>query len=105
MRYSRKGSVMEIVRYEGSQEWSALYVDGVLDRVGDHYLIEERIQKLLGVEVIPSDDFMLGGNKRSSVAQTLIEAQEYGAKESERLEVRDARIAELEEELEHLRQQ
>ena len=62
---------MKLVRYTGSEDWSALYRDGILDRVGDHYLIDERIQQLCKVEEIHSDDFMRGGNYSHDVAQTL----------------------------------
>lgn len=38
------------VRFSGSEDWSALYVDGRLDKVGDHYLVDERIADFLNVE-------------------------------------------------------
>lgn len=69
---------MELVRYTGDGDWSALFVDGLLDRVGDHYLIEERIEELVNVTVRDSNDFLLGGNSREDVAQTLAEAEEFG---------------------------
>lgn len=68
---------MELVKYSGSQEWSALYVDGKLDTVGDHYLISERLEDLLGVEVVESDAFMQGGHDRIDVAPTLELARQY----------------------------
>jgi hypothetical protein len=77
---------MKLVRYTGSEDWSALYVDGDLDRVGDHYLIDERIQELYKVEDIRSDDFMRGGNYSHDVAQTLAEVDEWVA-EAERVAV------------------
>lgn len=74
-----------IVRYVGSGEWSALYVDGELDRIGDHYRIDERIAELLGVEVregAEGSDFLRGGDGVArtggpSPAQTLAEAEAY----------------------------
>lgn len=57
------------VVYQGDQEWSALYVDGKLDKVGDHYLIDERIRALFGVSTICSNSFLLGGNYYVDVAQ------------------------------------
>jgi hypothetical protein len=47
------------VRYQGGNEWSALYIDGKLDKYGDHYIVDERIEELLGVEVRNSDAFVL----------------------------------------------
>jgi hypothetical protein len=72
-----KRNTMELVRYTGPHEWSALYVDGALDVVGDHYLIEERIEVLCGVTVRDSDDFMCGGDDRASVAHSLAEIESY----------------------------
>jgi hypothetical protein len=67
----------ELVVYSGSGEWSALYIDGKLDRVGDHYLIDERIRELYSVVTIHSDDFMRGGDQRSGVAIDLAEIRQY----------------------------
>jgi hypothetical protein len=69
---------MELVRYTGSGDWSALYVDGLLDRVGDHCLVDDRISELAHVTVINSNDFLLGGYSSSDVAKTLTAAQVYG---------------------------
>jgi hypothetical protein len=68
---------MELVRYSGSSDWSALYVDGELDKVGDHYVIDERISALLQVDVRDSDAFMQGGNDYSDVAKTLDEIEQF----------------------------
>lgn len=67
----------DIKVYQGSSDWSALYVEGKLVRVGDHYLIDEKIYDLLNIETISSDDFMRGGNQESDVAQTLEEIKAY----------------------------
>jgi polysaccharide deacetylase 2 family uncharacterized protein YibQ len=68
---------MQLTHYSGSSEWSALYVDGKLDRVGDHYTVDERISDLTGVTVVSSDDFLRGGNSREDVAQTLEDIETY----------------------------
>lgn len=61
------------VVYQGSDDWSALYVDGKLHRVSDHYLIDEELRSLFGVETVQSDAFLLGDPhaSRSAVAPTL----------------------------------
>lgn len=75
---------MKLVRYSGSEDWSALYIDGQLDTVADHYLVDERISELLGVETVSSDDFMRGGNYREDVAKTLDEIEDYTNSEIEK---------------------
>ena len=72
---------MDLVRYTGSDDWSALYVDGKLDRIGDHYLIDERISELTGVTDYSSDDFLQGGDDRDSAAQTLEELNAWVARD------------------------
>jgi len=66
----------DLVIYRGTGEWSALYMDGKLERVGDHYLINERIEELLGIQVVDSDDFLRGSDGRET-AQTLEEIETY----------------------------
>lgn len=61
----------DYVIYSGSEEWSALYVDGKLEKYGDHYLVEEHLRLLLGVTTISSDNFLRGGNWGEDVAPTL----------------------------------
>ena len=70
----------KFVRYSSSEDWSALYIDGKLYYVGDHYRVDERISELLGVETISSDAFMKGGNQRKDVANTLDELHNYELK-------------------------
>ena len=70
----------KFVRYT-AEEWSALYIDGTLDVVGDSYLVDERIAELLGVEDQSSDAFLRGGNTREDVAQTLDELNAWVAAE------------------------
>jgi predicted trehalose synthase len=74
------------VLYEGTGEWSALYVDGKLDTVGDHYLAAERINELFGVVVIQSDDFLLGNPNasRQDVAQTMDRVAHYNKSRADR---------------------
>jgi hypothetical protein len=71
------GGIMKLVLYCGPNDWSALYADGVLDSFGDHNNVTERIHEILGIEVISSNDFMLGGNHRKDVAQTLDDIEAF----------------------------
>ena len=74
------GSMKLIVyKSEEVEEGSALYVDGKLDRVWDHYLIDERIQELTGV-ISREGNFLLGGNSYSDAAQTVEEIDTYESK-------------------------
>jgi hypothetical protein len=66
-------------------EWSALYIDGKLDRVGDHYLADERIREIFAVEVVHDDAFMRGQNTRDGVAKTLDEVHAYVKERAERI--------------------
>ncbi len=61
-----------LVIYE-ADEWSALYVDGKLERVGDSYYVEEKAFELAGVTVIQDDAFMRGQDRREGVAKSLDE--------------------------------
>lgn len=85
------------VRYSGSDDWSALYIDGKLDRVGDHYLIDERISQLLGVEDISSDDFLRGGNQREDVAESLLDIEQFDS--ARKQELVDEEIALVEKDI------
>jgi hypothetical protein len=101
---------MKLVRYTGESDWSALYVDGKLHKVGDHYLIDEAIQVLVGVEEHQSEDFMKGGNDYSDVAKTLDELNAWVAKRDSNAadasrEEKLAKAAELIAEAEKLRQE
>jgi hypothetical protein len=90
--------VPEMELHRGSEDWSALYVSGTLDRVGSHYLADERIQELAGVRLVVSDDFLRGGNERKDVARTLDEVREY----REAREAREAHAARLEQQAQDL---
>ena len=39
------------------EEWDALYIDGKLDKQGNGYTIDERLETLLRVEHISADGF------------------------------------------------
>lgn len=67
----------KVVIYDGSDEWSAVYLDGELQRVGDSYLADEWVREHFGVETIQSDDFLRGGDKRDDVAPTLAALKEW----------------------------
>lgn len=65
-------------------EWSALYVDGKLERIGDHYLVKERAFELAKVQVIQDNAFLRGGDgierngdKTTAPARTLEEIETY----------------------------
>lgn len=87
---------MKLVRYN-DEEWSALYVDGKLDEVGDSYLIDDRIAELYGVETYSSDAFMRGGNTREGVAKTLDELREWEQNRDARQQEADRLRAEAED--------
>lgn len=98
---------MELVRYSNEIEWTALYVDGKLDTVGDSYLIDDRIAVLANVNE-REGDFTCGTNRREGVPGTLIELEDFlqEAEESARTQEQllvESRIHELEAEVERLR--
>lgn len=62
-----------------ADEWAALYVDGVLDRVGDAGNTEERALALCGVVTVQDDAFMRGQDHAIGVAHTLDEVAAYRA--------------------------
>jgi hypothetical protein len=66
------------VLYTGD-EWSALYIDGKLDTIGDSYHSHDRIAELLGVVEHSDDAFLRGGNTREGAAHTLDELDAYVA--------------------------
>lgn len=88
----------QLVVYRSEGEWSALYVDGRLNRVGDSYLIDERVLELLGVEERHSDDFLMGQDTSKGCAQTLTELEKY----REAREAREAEAARLRAEADEL---
>lgn len=68
----------KLVRFV-SEEWSALYINGQLDTVGDSYLVDERLEELLEVKHYDSDDYFLGNPVQSyaTAAKTLAEIETY----------------------------
>ncbi len=68
---------MELEIHYADDEWAALYKDGVLERVGDAYLAEERAFELLGVKTVRDDAFMRGQTQASGVAHTLDEVATF----------------------------
>jgi hypothetical protein len=59
---------------QGSDEWSALYVDGELVRHGDHYLIDEQLRVLFDVITVTTNAFVVTNKQGREVAcQTLDE--------------------------------
>lgn len=86
----------DVVIIQSDGDWAALYINGKLDRVGDSYLADERIQELYGVRVIGYDeggrDIMLTGCKREDVPTTLDEAMtKIANRDAERLRAQDRR--------------
>lgn len=79
---------------QGSDEWSALYVDGELVRHGDHYLIDEQLRVMFDVVSVQTNDFLTRENGRDGAAKTLDEVRhiEAGRTQAKRLadEKRDA---------------
>lgn len=83
----------KIVRYRSDDEWSALYVDGELDKRGDHDVVDERISELLSVENRYSNDFLIDDY---TVHDTLADIESAAAQRAQHI-----REAELLEERAH----
>lgn len=88
---------MSVTIYE-DEEWSAVYLDGKLQRVGDSYLADEWVRSHYGIETVQSADFLRGGTQRADVAPTLEALEEYRRDR----ESREARAAELRAEADRL---
>lgn len=103
----------EIVVYESSEDWSALYYRGKLVEVGDHYWVNEKLLQMLGIQTIQSDDFLRGGNGREDVAPDLVAIEDWLAESNveEAEAARDAasiaadRLKEAEEQVARARSQ
>lgn len=65
------------IEFHSSDEWTAVYLNGQLQRVGDHYLADEWLRSRVGVVEVDDDAFMRGGDQRSGVAQTLDLVRDY----------------------------
>lgn len=70
---------MKLVRYAGDADYSALYVDGVLDTFDTHSVVDARIAELVNVDTYHSNYFLLGGDNKADVAQTLDEIDQYAS--------------------------
>ena len=94
-----------VIVYQGDADWSAVYLNGKLERVGDHYLADEWIREHFGVQTVQSNDFLRGGNGRADVAPTLDDLDAYSidrASRQERAEELRRQAAELEAEANRL---
>lgn len=49
-----------LVRYT-SGEWSALYIDGVRVSFGDHYVVDDYLAALFGIEMREDNDDFING--------------------------------------------
>lgn len=72
----------KFVLFHIGEGWSALYVDGRLDRIGDSHNVTERIEELLGV-VFQESDVMDAIQQRSDAPGTLAELREQEARQRE----------------------
>lgn len=80
-----------IVKCDRIEEWSALYVNGKLEKVGEHYLVVERALEITGVQYLQGD-FLLGGNQTHNVAHTLKEIQDHDTRVKEKKDAERARL-------------
>lgn len=78
----------DVVRFTGTGEWSALYVDGKIDTYGDHYVVNERIAALFGVLDAQSNDFVrpVPGSHREVVYDTVEEVYAVAEQRAHALE-------------------
>lgn len=83
----------DIIYWEGSGDWSALYVKGRLETAGSMYHIQEVLFTLLDITVEYGDDFMLGGNTYGDVAEFSEDAYKWQNQVTER-EERAAKLRE-----------
>lgn len=88
------------VMFRIGEGWSALYVDGSLDQIGDSYNVEERIAELLGVSLEESE-VMARVSHRSDAPSTLANLREQEAELAERQQRANA----LRDEADRLRRQ
>lgn len=71
---------MPDIEFHVADEWTAVYLDGKLQTVGDSYLADEWLQGYVGVkvvQVVQDDAFMRGGSSSNTVAKTLDELHDY----------------------------
>jgi hypothetical protein len=74
---------VKLVRYNSDADYSALYVDGVLDTYGTTQVVDERIAALVDVETYHSNYFLLGGSTKDDVAKTTAEIDQYATDKAE----------------------
>lgn len=74
---------MKLVRYNSDADYSALYVDGVLDTYGTNQVVDDRVLALVEVETYDSNYFLLGGNSKEDVAKTTAEIDQYATAKAE----------------------
>ena len=72
------------IEFHRQGEWTAVYLDGELQRVGDHYLANEWLQERCGVKVVDDDAFMLGDPFGKCIATSLEEVENYRRYREER---------------------
>lgn len=73
----------QVVCFEAG-EWTAVYLNGALERVGDTYLAHEWLVEHFGVQWVQDDAFLQGGDGRAGVAKTLDELNAYMAERERR---------------------
>lgn len=71
------------VLFQIGEGWSALYVDGRLDQIGDTHNVEERIQQILGVAWQESP-VMDAVQQRNEAPPTLLELRRLEAEHEDR---------------------
>lgn len=95
------GAVMDKIQFRNvGEEWTAVYLNGELQTVGDSYLADEWLQVHYGVEVIDDKDQACMINERNAY-ETLTEVEErqayITARKEEAQRKRDQAAALLEE--------
>lgn len=86
------------IQFHHADDWTAVYLNGQLVRVGDTYLAEEWLHREVGVVDVFDDAFMRGQNSRDGVAQTLDEVASFATER----DVKIARATALREEASRL---
>jgi hypothetical protein len=96
------------IQIHRADEWSGLYVDGELIRHGDHYLADEALYEMFGVQIVDDPAWLLGGDgvRPHAPAEFLAEVEAYAeaCRERERQAAGlEAQAAELERQAKELR--
>jgi hypothetical protein len=73
------------IEFHAAGEWTAVYLNGLLVRVGDHYLADEWLRARVGVVEVDDDAFMRGQDSRDAVAPNLAQVAEYKLARDKRL--------------------